>query len=299
MQRTIADALRTLGPAASLPSVAALYEPLLATQARDGVSVLVDQRYGRHERQRLDVYSCTEREDCPVLVWVHGGGFIRGDKGHRANIGYWGAREGFVTILPNYRLAPMNTWPSGPRDVVEVWRWLRQHVQRFGGDPRRIVLAGESAGAAHVAAACLIRRFQPANWQIAGAALLSGPYNARLEGLARTQLKVATPDSRNDAYLGVDQSTWPAASIVEHVDAQPFPLWIGFSEQDLLQMQVQAGELFSRLVCHHGFAPELQLLRDHNHFSAGYSIGTEDTTLSGMLSNFIRSCDPERFPSSK
>jgi acetyl esterase/lipase len=267
-----------------------LYEPLLSAQARKGVSVLVDQRYGRHERQLLDVYGGTARENLPVLVWVHGGGFIRGDKAHRANIGYWGASNGFVTILPNYRLAPMNTWPSGPRDIIEVWRWLRQHVQRFGGDRQRIVLAGESAGAAHVAAACLMRRFQPEDWQIAGAALLSGPYNARLEGLARRQLGIATPDARNDTYLGPDQSTWAAASVVERVDAQPFPLWIGFAEQDLLQMQVQACELFSRLVCHHGFAPELQLLRDHNHFSGGYSIGTEDTTLSGTLSEFICQC---------
>jgi len=287
MRRTMADALRALGPDVTLPKVAALYEPLLAAQARDGVSRLLDQRYGGHERQLLDVYRDPLREGRPMLVWVHGGGFIRGDKAHRANIGYWGAREGFVTILPNYRLAPLNTWPSGARDIIEVWRWLRQHARSLGGDPQRIVLAGESAGAAHVAAACLMRRFQPEDWQIAGAALLSGPYNAKLEGLARTQLKIATPDPRNDAYFGLDQSTWSAASIVEHVDAQPFPLWIGFAEQDLLQMHVQAGELFSRLVCHHGFAPELQLLRDHNHFSSGYSIGTEDSTLSGALAEFI------------
>jgi acetyl esterase/lipase len=290
MRRTLADALRALGPAASLPNVAALYEPLLAAQARDSVSVLVDQRYGRHERQELDVYRCPEHEARPVLVWVHGGGFIRGDKGHRSNIGYWGAREGFVTVLPNYRLAPMNTWPSGPRDIVEVWRWLREHVHLFGGDPHRIVFAGESAGAAHVAAACLMRRFQPEDWQIAGAVLLSGPYNAKLEGLARMQLGIATPDARNDAYFGPDRSTWAAASIIEHIDAQPFPLWISFAEQDLLQMQVQAGELFARLVCHHGFSPELQRLRDHNHFSPGYSIGTEDTALSRALSEFICRC---------
>ena len=55
----------------------------------------------------------------------------------------------------------------------------------FGGDPQAIVLAGESAGAAHVAAAVLMRCFLPQDWKIAGAFLLSGPYDAQLERMAR------------------------------------------------------------------------------------------------------------------
>jgi acetyl esterase/lipase len=289
-QPALAQALHALGSTASLAEVAALYQPLLAAQPRAGVDVQLDQAYGAHARQRLDVYLGSASGARPVVVWVHGGGFIRGDKQHRANIGYWGARSGFVTVLPNYRLAPQSTWPSGPEDIVEVWRWSRQHAASLGADPERIVLAGESAGAAHVAAACLLRRFQPTNWRIAGALLLSGPYNPRLEGLARAQFGIATPDPRNDAYFGLDRSLWDEASIVDHIDARPFPLWIGFAERDLLQMQVQASELFARLVCQHGFVPELQLVREHNHFSGGYSIGTEDTTLSATLSAFIRSC---------
>jgi acetyl esterase/lipase len=236
----------------------------------------------------LDVYAPQTGERQPVLVWVHGGGFVRGDKHHRANIGYWGAREGFVTVLPNYRLAPEHRWPSGAQDVISVWQWLQSHAGRFGGDPSRIVLAGESAGAAHVAAATLLRRFQPPGFQLAGAALLSGPYNAELEGRARQQLGITSPDPRNEAYYGPDLSQWAAASVVDHIDARPFPLWIGFAERDLIQMQVQAGELFARLVCEHGFAPELRLLREHNHFSGGYSVGTEDDSLSGPLAAFVR-----------
>ena len=197
-----------LGASASLADVASLYEPLLAAQSHAGVSLQPDQAYGRHERQRLDIYIGSQKNALPVLVWLHGGGFIRGDKQHRENIGYWGAREGFVTVLPNYRLAPQHTWPSGAEDVIAVWHWLREHAARIGGDPRRIVLAGESAGAAHVAAAGLMRRFQPVDWQVAGLVLLSGPYNVRLDGLARSQFGISTPDPRNDAYYGADPARW-------------------------------------------------------------------------------------------
>ena len=287
----IARRLREIGPGFDLPAVQALYEPLLAAQPRDGVTLHADQTYGPHERHRLDIYQPAAAPGLqPVLVSFHGGGFIRGDKRQRANIGWFFARHGFVTVLPNYRLAPESRWPSGPQDVVAVWQWLQDNAQRFGGDPARTVLMGESAGAAHVAAATLMRRFQPVGWRPAGAVLLSGPYDAALEAKARVQFGVATPDPRNEAYFGADLSQWGAASIVDHIDAPPFPLWISYAERDLIQMQVQAGELFARLVKQHGFAPELAMLRDHNHFSQGYSVGTEDDSVGGPVLRFIRQC---------
>jgi acetyl esterase len=256
-----------------------------------GGAVRRDEAYGTHSRQRVDVYLPSHETSAnPVLVWFHGGGFVRGDKQQRANIGAWGASQGFVTVLANYRLAPEYRWPSGAEDVVGVWTWLRAHAQQVGGDPRRIVLTGESAGAAHVAAATLMRRFQPESWEIAGAALLSGPYNPPLEGKARTQFGIATPDPRNEPYFGNDVDDWRAASIVDQVDVAPFPLWISYAERDLVQMQVQAGELFARLVSRHGFDPELEVLNGHDHFSGGASLGTEDATVSRKLAAFVTRC---------
>ena len=74
------------------------------------------------------------------------GGFIRGNKEHRENIGRFLAQHGFVTVLANYRLAPESRWPSGPEDVVGVWQWLQQHGASHGADPSRVALMGESAG---------------------------------------------------------------------------------------------------------------------------------------------------------
>lgn len=286
----LAVQLRSLGTGFNLPQVQKLYAPLLLEQPREGLTCHLDEAYGPHDRHKLDVYVPASPGPHPVLVWLHGGGFVRGDKQQRSNIGWWGAREGFLTVVPNYRLAPESTWPSGPRDVVAVWQWLQVHAVRFGGHPDQSVLCGESAGAAHVAAATLMQRFQPGGWRISGAALFSGPYNPHLEGLARTQFGIETPDPRNEAYFGPDRHTWASASIALQVDAPPLPLWISFAERDLLQMQVQAGELFARLVGQHGFAPELRMVREHNHFSGGFSFGTSDTSVSEPLADFVRRC---------
>ncbi len=293
---SIAASLRELGPTFDMPAVQSLYQPLLAQQPHDAVQLHANLAYGEHERHVLDVYqpdAPAPSGGWPVLVNFHGGGFVRGDKSQRANVGWFFAQHGVLTVLPNYRLAPGNQWPSGPQDVVAAWQWLRANAARFGGNPDRIVLVGESAGAAHVAAATLMSRFQPsAGWKIAGAVLLSGPYNARLEGMARAQFGVATPDPRNDAYFGTDPATLDAASIVDHIDAEPFPLLISSTERDLVQMQVQAGELFARLVSRHGFAPELLVVREHNHFSQGFSIGTGDESVSGPLLRFLNTLTP-------
>jgi acetyl esterase len=253
-----------------------------------GTDLQLELAYGPHARHRLDVYAPAQAQAAPVLVFFHGGGFIRGDKTARANIGAWGAAQGFVTVLANYRLAPEHRRPSGPEDVAAVWHNVRERAEDWGGDPAKIVLVGESAGAAHVAAAALMSRFQPEGWQIAGAALLSGPYNAGLEAQAPQALGIEQPDVRNNAYFGENRAAWAQASIVDQVDVAPFALLIAAAERDLLQMKVQAGELFARLVRTHGFMPELHWWAGHDHFTPGASLGSPDNTVSGPLAAFVR-----------
>jgi len=290
--------LRQMGPVIDVPATKGLYQPLLAAQPRDGVKVEAGLPYGPDERHRLDVYAPAEAASRrPVLVFVHGGGFVRGDKSDSANQGYFYARQGYVVVVPNYRLGPAHRWPAGAQDISSVLAWARTHAAGLGGDPERIVLMGESAGAAHAAAATLVRRFHPAEGlRIAGAVFISGVYDARLEGMARRQFGIPTPDPRNEAYFGPDRAQWGAMSTVDLVDAAPFPVLISYAEMDPMQMQVQAGELFARLVTRHGFAPELNVVRGHNHLSQVYSVNTGDESLSGPVLRFLKSLFPGQTP---
>ncbi len=291
----IATSIRALGAVLDMHATQELYAPVLATQPREGIEVLRDLAYGPDPRHRLDVYRAERaphappRPAMPVLIVFHGGGFIRGDKRERENAGLFFAREGFLTLVPNYRLGPAHTWPAGAEDVVSTLKWTVAQASAYDADPRRIWLLGESAGAAHVATAALLRRFHASGGlPIAGAVLVSGVYNVQLERLARRQFGVATPDPRNEAYFGVDFTRYPAMSVVEQIDSAPFPLLITYAELDLLQMQVQAGELFARLVTHHGFAPDLRVIRGHNHLTQVYSINTGDDSLTAPVLEFLR-----------
>jgi acetyl esterase len=286
--------IRAHGPVLDMHFAQSIYSPLLQNQRRDGVEVIRDIAYGSDERHRLDVYRPqSERATvCPVMLFMPGGGFIRGDKADRENVGQHFARQGIAVIVANYRLAPAHVWPAGAQDVIGAYRWVRDNAAQYGFDPARIFLAGESAGAAHVAAATLIRRFHPPEGLfIAGVVLISGVYNPVLEKLAREQFGVATPDPRNEAYYGSEFERYRQMSTIELIDAPPIaPLLITFAELDLLQMQVQAGELFARLVTDHGFKPQLQVIRGHNHLTQGFAVNTADDSLSAPVLEFLRAC---------
>ncbi|HEY6454899.1 MAG TPA: alpha/beta hydrolase [Steroidobacteraceae bacterium] len=284
--------IRARGAVLDMSFTQSLYKSLLEQQPREGVRVSRDIRYGSDERHSLDVYQPKSGWSAPgpLVIVMPGGGFVRGDKAERENFGQCFARAGIVTAVANYRLAPLHRWPAGAEDVITAYTWMRQHATRFGVDPGRIFLVGESAGAAHVAAATLVHRFHPPQGlHVAGVVLISGVYNAQLELLARAQFGVATPDPRNEAYFGPEFDRYPAMSTVELIDAPPAArLLITYAELDPVGMQIQAGELFARLVTQHGYSPELRVIRGHNHLTQVYAVNTGDVSLSDPLLAFVQ-----------
>ena len=286
----LAQHLRAQGATLDIVGTMKLYAPLLREQNRAGVKIIHDQVYGTDARHRLDVYLPESASgSLPVLIFVHGGGFIQGDKSGRDNFGLCFARAGFVVVVINYRLAPAHRWPAGAEDVIAAYRWTRAHVAQYGGDTGRIFLMGESAGAAHVALATLVSRFHSAQGlPLAGVVLLAGVYNVQLEKLARTALGIATPDPRNEAYFGTDFARYTDMSTVNLIDAPPVPLLISYAELDLPQMQVQAGELFARLVTQHGYEPQLCVIAGHNHLSQFFAVNTGDESLTTPVLDWLR-----------
>jgi triacylglycerol lipase len=295
----IEQKIRAHGAVLDMPFTQSLYGPLLSNQRRDGVAVTRDLVYGADARHRVDIYQpqVAANESSAVILFMHGGGFVRGDKAEKENIGQYFARSGYVVAVANYRLAPQHVWPSGAEDAAAVYKWLVANVAQYNGDPQRIFMIGESAGAAHVATATLVKRFHPAGGlHIAGAVLISGVYDAELEHRARRQFGVSTPDPRNEPYFGSDFKRYREMSTIQLIDVPPVPTLITYAELDLPQMQVQAGGLFTSLVTDHGFDPDLQVVRRHNHLTQIYSINTGDESLTHLIGEFLVKHGTKRSP---
>jgi acetyl esterase/lipase len=138
--------------------------------------------YGGERRQKLDVYvpNETAKGQRPVVIFWYGGSWDSGNRNSYRFVGAALAEQGFVTVLPDYRLYPGVKFPIFLEDGAEAVAWVQKHAAEFGGDPHHIVLMGHSAGAHMAAFLALNHEFlakhgaRPAD--IAGLVGLSGPY---------------------------------------------------------------------------------------------------------------------------
>ena len=133
---------------------------------RHGVECLKDIEYGPlGTAHHLDIYRPIERTGpLPVVLYIHGGGFRSLSKESHWIMALIFAKKGYLVMNINYRLAPKHPYPAAIQDVCQAWLWALENVAQHGGDPSRMVIAGESAGANLTVAltvACCYPRLEP------------------------------------------------------------------------------------------------------------------------------------------
>ena len=94
------------------------------------------------ERLKLDIYYPEGQTGCPVVVWFHGGGLEAGSKEIPAKL----KEKGYVVVGANYRLLPKVTAKETIDDAAEAVAWVFNHIGEYGGDVKKIVVTGHSAG---------------------------------------------------------------------------------------------------------------------------------------------------------
>lgn len=112
-----------------------------------------------HERHVLDIYAPDDAKDLPVVFWIHGGGWQTGDKTDVQIKPRVFTERGFVFVSTNYRLLPHVEMVVLIRDVARSLGWVHKNIARFGGNPRRILVMGHSAGAQLAALICIDDRY--------------------------------------------------------------------------------------------------------------------------------------------
>lgn len=151
------------------------------TPGEGGTLVEDEVSFGTHG-QKIDVWrnGAAKQAGAPVVVFLHGGGWVKGD---RPSYG-WAARglasKGFVVVVPDYRKVPDVRFPAFLEDGAEAVAWTKANIAKLGGDPARIAIMGHSAGA-HTA---IMLALDPqwlakagAPGAIKAAVGLSGPYD--------------------------------------------------------------------------------------------------------------------------
>ena len=129
----------------------------------------------------------------PVVFWIHGGGWEVGDKSSVQLKPQTFTGKGFVFVSTNYRLLPHVEMETIVRDIARSIRWVHDHIAEYGGDPRRLLIMGHSAGAQLAALVCTDDRYLKA------------------EGLSLAIIKVCVP---------VDGDTYDVPAIIETAETR-------------------------------------------------------------------------------
>lgn len=293
MPRDVQDVLAAVGPIwgndipGNIQRTLEVYTPILRDAPKDGVRVTRDVAYGPDATQRFDLFQPERRTDVPIVVFVHGGAYVRGTRNVNeevyGNITTYFARMGMLGVNAGYRLAPAAPWPAGAEDLRAIVEWLKSNGQRYAADTNKIYLIGHSAGATHVASYAFDTSLQPDTGAgIAGIVLMSGRY--------RVSPEADDPNFDNvRAYFGAEAGQYPQRSSINHIQgAEHIPTFVVIAEYDNPDLDVLGSELFAALCERDSACPRFMRLVGHNHLSTVYQFNTADDALGREIVEFIQ-----------
>jgi len=188
--------------------------------AAASASMVYDTRHGL----ALDIYRPAARTTVPtaVVLFFYGGNWKSGKREDYRFVGQRLAQQGVLAIVADYRTWPRTTFPGFVEDGARAVAWSRDHAADYGGDPKRLFVAGHSAGAQIAALIGTDRRYLAAHAMkprdLAGVIGLSGPYDFAITG------------GYEEVFGPREQ--WPRAQAVNFVggDEPPFLLIHGASD---------------------------------------------------------------------
>lgn len=127
---------------------AAFAPPPYIEEVRAEVNVMADLIYEQESGALLDIYfPDIAEEEVPVILWIHGGGYVGGSKDSRRDYAMTLAYDGYLVANMDYSLAPGHLYPGPIFQANAALEYLQQHAADFGGDMGRIFIGGDSAGA--------------------------------------------------------------------------------------------------------------------------------------------------------
>ena len=206
-----------------------------------------DVPYGEFgRRNHLDVWRRADLPTdarAPVLLQIHGGGWVWGRKEGQAEplMGHL-AERGWVCVAPNYRLSPRATWPDHIVDVKRALAWVKSNIAEYGGDPAFLVITGGSAGGHLASLAALtpgITEWQPgfedADTSVAAAVSFYGVYDfINADGSGRADMTPFLEQRVFKSRVAEDLARWEQASPINHVGSHVPPFFVLHGTNDSL-----------------------------------------------------------------
>jgi arylformamidase len=228
------------------------------------------ERYGRSEAQTLDIFAPTGASRAPVLIYLHGGAWLRGSRQDCVYPAPAVTARGAALVVPEFDNVSVVPLPAMIEQCREAVDWTVRNAASFGGDPDRIYLAGHSSGV-HLASCVLL-----GNSAIKGALLISGLYDLHAPMLsARSKYVKITPEEED------------AASAMRHLGRIKCPVAVAWSVGDSPEFRRQ-GHVLSLALQGMGRLASRTENFSANHFEQPRLLTDSDSTLSRALYSLMK-----------
>ena len=229
-------------------------------------------------KHNLDLYLPRDKKLAPVFFFIHGGAWRSGDRSQYLPLGNRFAKEGILTVIPSYRLAPKHPHPAQIEDVAAAFAWVVLHIGEFGGDTNRIYVGGHSAGG-HLAALLTLddkylKTHGLSTRNIRSAITLSGVYD------------LAEGDGQASVF-GKDKQDRRDASPLFHVKSPAPPFLVSYCQWDYPTLPFQA-RIFHAALQKAGIATDLLFVPHESHISEMISITRDDDPTAKAILQFIK-----------
>jgi acetyl esterase/lipase len=236
----------------------------------------------------MDVYFPDSGGPWPALVYVHGGGWMHGDKAEAVMFANMMTSQGYLVVSINYRLYPAGKFPNMIEDVKCAIRSLRAHAAENNLDPNRIAAIGPSAGGHLVS--LLGTTDESAGWDVGEYLDQSSRVQAVIAMAPVTDLTRRFPnaDIETIRQVGFGEHNVIQASPISHVTADDPPFLLIHGERDTLVPYEQSQLMYDRLV-EANVPAQLVIVQNAGHSLVAPS-GTATPTLSEInqiISEFL------------
>jgi acetyl esterase/lipase len=265
--------------------------------AQDVVDIERDIPYANTDnaRQKLDLFMPRGADHVPVVVFVHGGFWLRQDKnyfqpfvGLYGNVGIALARRGIGVAVVDYRLVPSVTFDEEYADVAHAIAWVQDHIATRGGDPESIVMAGHSAGG-HITA---LSAFDDSRLAANGVDVSTIRGYAPLSPILDLAALAAHPPSENaeivDQVFGDNVAPYSPRT---HFTANVKPTLIMLGDHDLESLKDQVPQAIDELVAL-GAPIEFHLIAGKDHEQIVTDFDSDSDAMTPLLTDFVDSVRP-------
>jgi acetyl esterase/lipase len=230
-------------------------------------------------KHRLDLYLPKGKSGFPVVMFVHGGAWVFGDKdfwGVHEAIGRMFARHGIGAAVISYRLSPAVQHPEHVKDVARAFAWLHEHVKQYGGRPDELFVCGHSAGGHLVSLLATDETYLKAE----------GLSLADIKGVMPISGVYLIPDKWFTEVFGKDPDTRKKASPINDVHAGCPPFCVVYGDDDFPTCGATS-ERFCEALKADKVAAESLEIKKRNHIDIITGCGKDDDPCAKALVDFV------------